>query len=201
MKKENVSFIYFGNAEIRWEMLANDITSGCMSLLSVSLLCVYEIVHCLLWFLISSPPGHARASVSQGVLIRLSASLVATFLIRFCCVKFLKVDPLWSPVMNFFLPSVLECLPWILFRWVWPLTCYTVAFADCLLWTDLGLLITNTSTTHLSVSLHPSLSMWTWRRKLTVPPSPAPLKIKHCHQGNQIRSTLFVYPELYTIRD
>lgn len=108
----------------------------------------------------------------------------------------------WPPLLPshaFFLPSVLEFLPWTPFCLSLAFFC-SVAFADYFLWTDHGLLINNTSI-HLSVSG----LLWASQFNLNLtekhdcnssfPPE------KNCHQGNQIRSTLFVYPELYAIRD
>lgn len=111
------------------------------------------------------------------------------------------LDPLCSLLMHFFLPSVLEFLPWTTFLLVLTLAFFcTVAFADYFLWSDHGLLINNTSI-HQSVSGLLCASQFNLNLtekhdcNSSFPPE------KNCHQGNQIRSTLFVYPELYAIRD
>lgn len=61
--------------------------------------------------------------------------------------------------------AALEFLSSIPFCRHWPLTFYTPAFVECLVWTDPGQLINNTSTPHMAVSVHPSLSTWNWQRK------------------------------------
>lgn len=111
------------------------------------------------------------------------------------------LDPLCSLLMHFFF----FCLVFwnfyleLPFCWYWPFR-FFVPLPLPFLWSDHGLLINNTSI-HQSVSGLLCASQFNLNLtekhdcNSSFPPE------KNCHQGNQIRSTLFVYPELYAIRD